>query len=437
MATHRRRRSKDASGSLPSTSGTLSTAIIGGGIGGLACACVLQRMGAPVTVYERDSSIDAGQGGEIQLPNAAAALYSIERLTDESSAWEALRAKSRSPRDHSVPIRALRSWLACQLRCGTIQYSTEVVDLLQSPDGSTGCVYADGRFPQPYDVVVDAGGLSSPLFRSSRGHHQATRHEFGQSKKAHAAIGDAQAARASGLRSLLLGIRRNRYGGDNALREGVALGALLGGLVTRKHSTTLRTDPPRPSAGFNTGTGVGGVCTRVSDVLCALDAAGYAEPPRRNTVWPLVLTSASWYAVFAYATALAPTHGGLMLTSAATVFCTATLSWMHWADYLETGVRMWADKVMAHLSFFYFTAVAISRVREVSLLLFGWPLWVLLILSYRLSKRWGHAKGNPEFDNARPDRWVWAHATFHICVGIGQTLIIFGTTLPSAVALFL
>ena len=53
--------------------------------------------------------------------------------------------------------------------------------------------------------------------------------------------------------------------------------------------------------------------------------------------------------------------------AAALLVGVGVLSWMHWADYLETGVRMWADKVMAHLSFFYFTAVAISRVRAIPL----------------------------------------------------------------------
>ena len=190
--------------------GRLRVAIIGAGIGGLSCACTLKLFGVEVAVFESGDSIDDGAGGEIALQSANAVLTALGM----PDAWSALREQSRSHRPNSVPVRALRRALSSQLERGTIRFGIRWVEHLG----------------EEFDVIVDASGLGPPV------------------ADAHAAIGDArQARRPLGLDRLLFDLRRFRYGGDDALSDGLALGQRLGEahtLIVKDQPRVLRGKQP-------------------------------------------------------------------------------------------------------------------------------------------------------------------------------------------------
>ena len=140
-------------------------------------------------------------------------------------------------------------------------------------------------------------------------------------------------------------------------------------------------------------------------------------------VWPLVITSLSWYGVTWFAVwCVSQAQGDLVLKSlAATQFLTATCSSLHWMSACS-GWRCAADKLVARISFALFTVAAFVRIRDAKLCLLGWPLWLVLVLCYRASLRYW------ELDGLSRARWVGAHAGFHCCVGIGQCIILHGVT---------
>ena len=177
-------------------------AIVGAGLGGLACACALSRS-TDVTVYERDSDIDQGDGGELQLRGMAATFAAL------GLSWDDLRALSRSPRECSIPLRALRHALIGRLRHGTVRFGACVVDLTPTiteadhlTPGPLRCHFSDGSTSErAFDIVVDAGGLGPPLSRARTGQMHPTARVAAD---AHAAIGDARLARMGWLASWLL-----------------------------------------------------------------------------------------------------------------------------------------------------------------------------------------------------------------------------------------
>lgn len=138
--------------------------------------------------------------------------------------------------------------------------------------------------------------------------------------------------------------------------------------------------------------------------------------------WPLVCTSLSWFLVVRLGVHLyCQTGDRLLLWLAGTVFSTATFSVIHWAD-ARYGPRRYADMVMATVSLIFFTIVAGLRIRDKWIALFGWPIWAIMALFYRKSI---------EAYRQKQARWITYHAAFHICVGSGQALIMFGTALTS------
>lgn len=200
-------------------------AIIGGGFGGLACARALQLARDSSTslschVFEQCDSSAASETGEILLPSADAVLHSLG-LGEQ---WERLRREAKSPRANSLPRRALLCALINSLQPGTLVCGVSIVDVIVMPGERWCCKCADGSTPReptalralrkPFDLVIDAGGLSTPA-----------------SILAHAAVGDARKARVPLICSLPVLARRIAYGADDALREGAALGAILGAAV--------------------------------------------------------------------------------------------------------------------------------------------------------------------------------------------------------------
>ena len=280
----------------PPTDGPLRVGIIGAGLGGLACACALQQSeaSATITVFEQQKSIDDGDGGEIELRRAGPSV--LNELLGSADAWSRLRAESNSPRRWSVPIRSVRRCLAAELARsgGAMQYGVEVARLVQEEasfaDGTppaesqrpTHGELADGTVTGAFDFVVDARGflgrrsLTSPSRRATSSRSTADgadRERLGANRfhgmpscavrgyrasDAHAAIGDATVARCCNDRgglvgtigSILLGVRRDRHGGDDALRGGAALGRMLGECAARgrNHRPSVESAPSGSSS---------------------------------------------------------------------------------------------------------------------------------------------------------------------------------------------
>ena len=141
-------------------------------------------------------------------------------------------------------------------------------------------------------------------------------------------------------------------------------------------------------------------------------------------VWPLVLTSISWYGVSSFALACGRRpHADreLFTVLAFTQAIQATCSWMHWLA-ARSGVRCALDKIFARGSFLLYTAVALVRIRDARLCLIGWPLWLTMVACYRASRVYW------ELDRHTRQRWVIAHAGFHVCVGVGQCIILHGAS---------
>lgn len=296
----RSRTSPTRSRSIKEADRPLRIAIVGAGLGGLACACALQQScagaGVAITVFERQSCIDDGYGGEIELrcegPSA------LNELCGPST-WELLRASSNSSRPYSVPIRCVRRLLADRLHCGTIIYGAAVARQLQaSVPGKNSAdhtsmvhgVLADGSVTAAFDLFIDASGLAA-LPPPSPPHGTRATRNAGMSTTTDAydlrisdaslAIGDARLARRGGRNTLLGlwgsivdGVRRNRHGGDDALRDGVALGRILG-------ECALRGRRPKDAGRFSRGCYP---CLRESRGGAHLDADVERHSPRVK-VW--------------------------------------------------------------------------------------------------------------------------------------------------------
>ena len=211
---------------------------------------------SPSLCLARQSCIDDGYGGEIELrcegPSA------LNELCGPST-WELLRASSNSSRPYSVPIRCVRRLLADRLHCGTIIYGAAVARQLQaSVPGKNSAdhtsmvhgVLADGSVTAAFDLFIDASGLAA-LPPPSPPHGTRATRNAGMSTTTDAydlrisdaslAIGDARLARRGGRNTLLGlwgsivdGVRRNRHGGDDALRDGVASAGSLASALERE-----------------------------------------------------------------------------------------------------------------------------------------------------------------------------------------------------------
>jgi hypothetical protein len=152
---------------------------------------------------------------------------------------------------------------------------------------------------------------------------------------------------------------------------------------------------------------------------------GSTYPKPLSVTWPLVLTSTSWYGVYFYARSLvAASEDPIISMLSAVVFCTASLSLVHWLD-ARHGTRQKADKAMARLSCVVFSIVAVLRVRDATLMLYGWPLWILMAAFFKASDHY--------FTKTKGDaKWVVCHGMFHVCVGIGQCMVLHGASHPGA-----
>lgn len=159
----------------------MKIAIIGAGLGGLACARVLQLHDIDVTVFEQEASADARpQGGTLdlhgdtgQVAMHTAGLHEQFRALarPEGQEMRAVDAKTAELLMHEVPAEGdefspeidrgqLRGILLDSLTPGTIHWGRPAESVTPLTGGTTRLHFADGS-AETFDLVVGADGAWS------------------------------------------------------------------------------------------------------------------------------------------------------------------------------------------------------------------------------------------------------------------------------------
>ncbi|MFJ7149084.1 FAD-dependent oxidoreductase [Streptomyces sp. NPDC100445] len=155
-------------------------AIVGAGLGGLACARILQLHGRQVTVFEREASTGArDQGGSLDIHGgtgqtalrAAGLLDQFRALArPESQEWRVLDPTTADALPVTVPVHdddspeidrgQLRGLLLDSLTEGTVRWNRAVTGVQPLEDGTARLLFDDGG-TEEVDLVVGADGAWS------------------------------------------------------------------------------------------------------------------------------------------------------------------------------------------------------------------------------------------------------------------------------------
>jgi 6-hydroxynicotinate 3-monooxygenase len=179
-------RASDGRGQL----GKPTIAVVGGGLGGITAAAVLQRAGFPVTVFEQAPEL-ARIGAGIHLgPNVMHVMrhLGLDELmyatglvprSYESREWDSGRILFDVPLaqwhdDYGMRYLILhrgdlQAILAGALAPGTLRFDRRLLDLHSGPGGGVRLIFADGATAQA-DLVIGADGVDSRVREILQGH---------------------------------------------------------------------------------------------------------------------------------------------------------------------------------------------------------------------------------------------------------------------------
>ncbi|MFG1644598.1 FAD-dependent oxidoreductase [Amycolatopsis sp. NPDC049252] len=175
--------------STSETSSTTTIAVVGAGLGGLACARVLQLHGLDVTVFEQEASADARpQGGTLdmhgdtgQVALRTAGLYETWRALarPEGQQMRAIDPFGADVVMDEIPAEddefkpeidrgQLRGLLLDSLTPGTVRWGRATQDVTPLPDGTARLRFTDGA-TEDFGLVVGADGAWSRVRRALTG----------------------------------------------------------------------------------------------------------------------------------------------------------------------------------------------------------------------------------------------------------------------------
>ncbi len=96
---------------------------------------------------------------------------------------------------------------------------------------------------------------------------------------------------------------------------------------------------------------------------------------------------------------------------------TTIISINYWRDAVN-GWRRHADLLIAKISFVIYFLTGVVHIRDLHVLLIGWPNTALILVTYYLANSlW----------TQESEYWIYFHMAFHFFVSIGQLIVVHGS----------